>query len=81
MQEIRSSRRKFNKEEKQDLMHIATCTVLAQKGFYRLVEYDSDGWPHFERDKGMPSFNIKEQEDLLKEQILIYFEREAEDFK
>lgn len=81
MQEIRSSQRKFNKEEKQDLMHIATCTVLAQSGYYRLREYDKDGWPHFEKDQGMPAFNIKEQEELLREQIIAYFEKETEGLK
>lgn len=80
MQEIRSSQRKFNKEEKQDLMHIATCTVLAPAGYYKLKEYDKDGWPHFEKDKNMPAFNIKEQEDLLKEHIILYFDMEGDTF-
>ncbi len=75
MQEIRSSQRKFSKEEKEDLMHIATCTLLSSCGYYSFKEYDPDGWPHFDKGEGMPHFNIKEQEDLLKEKIILYFDK------
>lgn len=37
----------FSKEEKQELMHIAVCKLLSQKGYYTLTEYDKDGWPHY----------------------------------
>ena len=37
----------FNKEQKQDLMHIATCRVLSLSGFYQLEGLDKDGWPHW----------------------------------
>lgn len=76
MQELRNTQHKFNKEEKQDLMHIATCAVLSQSGYYSLLEYDQDGWPHFEKAKETPDLKGKEQEDFLKDHILLYFENQ-----
>jgi hypothetical protein len=64
----------FSKEEKQDLMHIATCAVLSLSGYYRLDYLDQDGWPHWSNNKPLPNLNLKEQEDFLKEHILMYFE-------
>src|SRR5436190_14925599 len=40
-------RKKFSKEQKQDLMHIAVCTLLSQLGYYQYVGRDEEGWPHF----------------------------------
>ena len=34
LQETNFIREKITKEQKQDLMHIAVCTVLSQSGFY-----------------------------------------------
>ncbi|HEV2831160.1 MAG TPA: hypothetical protein VGW31_04205, partial [Hanamia sp.] len=33
IQEVRNLKKKFTKEQKQDLMHVAVCTVLAQSGY------------------------------------------------
>jgi hypothetical protein len=63
---------KFTKEQKQDLMHIAVCTLLSQEGYYEFVGRDDDGWPHFEPLKPAAP-GIKEQEQLLKECMLGYF--------
>lgn len=79
MQEIRSSKRKFSKEEKQDLMHVAVCTVLAQSGYYRIKEYDNEGWPHFELTKELPDYKGEEQENFLKDHILHYFQMEEKE--
>lgn len=82
VQELHSTKRKFNKEQKQDLMHIAVCTVLAQSGYYELERYDDEGWPHFKQARELPAYNIMEQENFLKDHVLLYFEnsdKEAED--
>lgn len=80
IQELRSSRQKFNKEEKEDLMHIAVCTVLSKDGYYTLKDYDGEGWPHFEKARKLPAYSGKEQEDFLKDHVLRYFEnREKEE--
>lgn len=74
VQEVRNSKKRFNKEEKQDLMHIAVCSVLAQSGYYEIENYDDDGWPRFKQLKALPEYNIVEQENFLKDHILLYFD-------
>ena len=81
IQEIRNLKKKFTKEQKQDLMHVAVCTLLSQSGFYELEEYDKDGWPHFAQIKELPHYNMVEQENFLKDHILLYFENIDEPFK
>jgi len=73
MQETNFINQKITKEQKQDLMHVAVCTVLAPGGYYELDHYDEDGWPHFKQLKEMPSLNLIEQENFLKDHILLYF--------
>ena len=74
IQEIRNIKKKFTKEQKQDLMHVAVCTLLAQSGYYEVEKYDEDGWPHFTQLKGLPEYNMIEQENFLKDHILLYFD-------
>ena len=74
VQEFGDIRRKFSKEEKQDLMHIAVCTLFAQSGYYRLDGVDDQGWPHFAQLKALPVMGLMEQENFMKDHILLYFE-------
>ncbi len=74
IQEFGEVRNKFSKEQKQDLMHVAVCSLLAQSGYYEIESYDDDGWPHFRQLKVLPVFNMIEQENFLKDHILLYFE-------
>ena len=74
IQELGSTNTKFTKEQKQDLMHIAVCTVLGPSGYYELEGKDSEGWPHFRQLKSMPTMNAFEQENFLKDHILLYFD-------
>lgn len=75
IQELGQVKRKFTKEQKQDLMHIAICTLLSKDGYYQFENYDKDGWPHFREIKKRPPMEPKEQEDFLKEHIIHYFEQ------
>ena len=74
IQELGDIKKKFTKEQKQDLMHVAVCTVLAPSGYYELEGVDEDGWPHFRQLKPMPELNPFEQESFLKDHILLYFQ-------
>jgi hypothetical protein len=74
VQELGDIREKFTKEQKQDLMHIAICTVLMPSGYYEVSHVDEEGWPHFKQLKPMPDMNPIEQEAFLKDHILLYFE-------
>ncbi len=76
MQELGKGARRFTKEEKQDLMHIAICKILSLAGYYELEGQDSEGWPHWKLIKKLPHFDLLEQEKLLKMHVLEYFEKE-----
>ena len=73
LQEVGKALPKYSKEEKQDLMHVAICTLLAQSGYYELENFDAEGWPHYRQLKELPERNVMEQEDFLKDHILLYF--------
>jgi len=65
---------KFTKEQKQDLMHIAVCSLLSKGDYYELEGYDKEGWPHFKELEKVSADNLPDQEQLLKSYILDYFE-------
>lgn len=67
-------RKKFSKEQKQDLMHIAVCKLLSQLGYYEYIGRDEDGWPHYRDVEQVVVKGIKEQERMLKECVIKYFE-------
>ena len=73
VQEFGDIRPKFTKEQKQDLMHVAVCSLLSQSGYYEIEGYDDDGWPHFRQLKALPAFDMIEQETFLKDHVLLYF--------
>lgn len=74
MQETGFMKSKITKEQKQDLMHVAVCSLLAPSGYYEFEDKDKDGWPHFRQLKAMPDMNPVEQENFLKDHVLLYFE-------
>jgi hypothetical protein len=75
IQEFGDIRPKFTKEQKQDLMHIAVCSLLAESGYYEIESYDDDGWPHFRQLKALPVLDPVNQENFLKDHILLYFQK------
>lgn len=76
IQEVGTIKKKFSKEEKQDLMHVAICTVLLPSGYYEVEYVDEEGWPHFKQLKAMPEMNPIQQEAFLKDHILLYFQNQ-----
>ena len=77
IQESGQDRTSFTKEEKQDLMHIAVCHLLSASGYYTLEGIDDDGWPHYAQLKALPVFSLLEQENFIKDHVLLYFEHHA----
>ncbi len=75
IQEFGQIRETFSKEEKQDLMHIAVCSLLSNSGYYEMEGVDEEGWPHFRQLKPMPPMNPVEQENFIKDHVLLYFEK------
>ena len=74
IQEFGDIKEKFTKEQKQDLMHVAVCSLFSHSGYYELEGVDADGWPHFKQLRPMPDMNAIEQENFLKDHVLLYFE-------
>ncbi len=73
IQEFGELRAKFTKEQKQDLMHVAVCSLFAQSGYYELERVDDEGWPHFRQLKALPVMDLREQENFMKDHVLLYF--------
>lgn len=76
IQEFGEIREEFTKEQKQDLMHVAVCSLLSTSGYYELDGVDEDGWPHFRQLKPLPELNAIEQENFIKDHVLLYFEQQ-----
>lgn len=76
LQEMQLFDKKISKEAKQDLMHVAVCTILMPSGYYVLESRDAAGWPHFKQLKALPDLGLREQEEFLKDHVLLYFEQD-----
>lgn len=75
LRELGQNKRDFSKEEKQDLIHVAMCTLMSYDGYFELSGLDNQGWPHWNAVKELPEMSLEEQENLLKKHILRYFEQ------
>jgi hypothetical protein len=74
VQELGLIDEKFSKEQKQDLMHIAVCSLFAASGYYEMEAVDADGWPHYKQLKALPDMDMIAQENFMKDHVLLYFE-------
>lgn len=73
IQELGRFQRKFKKDEKLDLMHIAICRLLEPYGYYEFDYQDEEGWPHYTIKEQLPTLKAGEQSILMKEAIVQYF--------
>ncbi|EAQ48192.1 hypothetical protein MED217_00300 [Leeuwenhoekiella blandensis MED217] len=73
VQELGKPGKRFKKDDKINLMHIAICRLLEPFGYYRFDYQDEDGWPHYEMIEQLPSLKAGEQSLLMKEAIVQYF--------
>ena len=74
IQELGQGHRRFKKDEKVNLMHIAICKLLAPYGYYEFDFFDDDGWPHYKTLTELPHLKPGEQTVLIKEAIVTYFD-------
>lgn len=74
VQELGQGFRKFAKDEKLHLMHISVCRLLEPFGYYEYVGNDDDGWPHYRKKENMPFLKPEEQQQLMREAIIEYFD-------
>ena len=73
IQELGLFEKKFKKEEKVNLMHIAICKLLEPYGYYKFDFVDNEGWPHYSLKSKSPYLKSGEQSILIKEAIINYF--------
>ncbi|MBQ4801275.1 hypothetical protein J8L88_00330 [Aquimarina sp. MMG015] len=73
VQELGQVHRRFKKDEKLDLMHIAICRLLEPYGYYEFDYFDEEGWPHYIVKEQLPNLKAGEQSILMKEAIVNYF--------
>ncbi|WP_338732412.1 hypothetical protein [Mangrovimonas cancribranchiae] len=73
VQELGQFHRRFKKDHKLDLMHIAICRLLEPYGYYEFDFFDDDGWPHYKVKEQLPHLKSGEQSVLMKEAIVNYF--------
>ena len=74
VQELGQGKKKFKKDEKVNLMHIAICKLLEPYGYYEFDYFDEDGWPHYKIISTLPNLKPGEQTVLMKEAVINYFE-------
>jgi len=65
----------LSKEHKQDLMHVAVCTLLQEQGVFEPEGRDEEGWPHFRQVRAIEHQGEQAQEKLLIECTLNYFKK------
>lgn len=70
--ELGQGRRKFTKDQKLDVMHIAICKLLSYYGYYELEGLDEEGWPHWKMTEKLPQLKAGQQQRLVKEAIIEY---------
>ncbi|GGW25076.1 hypothetical protein [Arenibacter certesii] len=73
LQELGQIHRKYKKDEKLNLMHIAICRLLEPYGYYEFDYFDEDGWPHYTIKEELPALKAGEQSVLMKEALVSYF--------
>ncbi len=73
VQEFGKPQKKFKKDDKVNLMHIAICRLLEPYGYYAFDYFDEDGWPHYQVLSKLPPLKPGEQSVLMKEAIVTYF--------
>ena len=73
IQELGQFQKRFNKQKKLEVIHIAVCKLLSDYGYYEYDYTDNDGWPHYKLIKKLPNLKAGEQTILMKKAIINYF--------
>ena len=73
LQELGQFQKRFNKQKKLEVIHIAVCKLLSDYDYYEFDHTDNDGWPHYKLIKKLPNLKAGEQTILMKKAIINYF--------
>jgi hypothetical protein len=74
IQELGKGYRKYSKDQKLEVLHIAICTLLEPFGYYEFEGYDQEGYPHWKQTENLPALNPGQQLLLMKQALISYFE-------
>jgi hypothetical protein len=77
LRELGQKKKKFTKEQKQDLMNLALCKALSVDGYFEVTHLDGEGWPVWKQVKPMPQLKPAEQEEFIKKYVVLYFREEG----
>jgi len=73
VQEYGNPHKRYKKDDKINLMHIAICRLLEPYGYYKFSHHDHEGWPHYDKLENLPPLKSGEQTILMKEALVNYF--------
>jgi len=73
IQELGKGNKKYTKDQKLEVFHVAICTLLEPYGYYTFEGLDPDGYPHWKQLENLPSLTAGQQMLLMKQAILDYF--------
>ncbi len=76
LQELGKPFKKYKKDEKLEVMHVAICSLLEPYGFYEFMGKDDDGWPHWKLKENLPFLDAKQQNKLIIDSMIDYFRKE-----
>jgi hypothetical protein len=74
VQELNMGIKRFGREEKVDILHVAVCKILTPVGFYKFDRGYEDGWPPWTELKALKSLDDAKQGLLMKEAIIKYLD-------
>ena len=72
VQELNVGIKRFGREEKLDILHLAVCKILSPYGYYKFDKVDEEGWPHWVELKALKNLDETEQNLLMKKAIINY---------
>lgn len=75
LNELGKPHKKYKKDQKLEIMHVAICTLLEPFGFYEFVGKDEEGWPHWNLKENLPFLDAKQQNKLIIDAIIDYFKK------
>jgi hypothetical protein len=75
VQELNFGVKKFSREEKINVLHVATCRLLSSFGYYKFSGIDKDGWPHYIELDALKNLSENDQQKLIQEAILKYLNK------
>lgn len=72
VQEVGQGFKRYRKNDKIDLIHVAICRLLEPYGYYEFSGVDEKGWPHYNATATLPFLKAGEQTLLMKEALVQY---------